>query len=360
MEDILIIFMEKLKSTLARIQPLKEEFFQKAQEKLDDLTKPQGSLGKLEDLAKRYAAITENLHPRIEKKIIFTFAGDHGIVEEGVSAYPKEVTAQMVLNFISGGAGVNVLARHVGADVVVVDIGVDHDFEPMEGLLIRKVGRGTKNSSKEPAMSIKEAVKAVNVGIDIADEYAGKGADIFGTGDMGIGNTTPSSAILAVITANPVDIVTGRGTGIDDKGLEKKIASIKKAISTNNPDPKDPLDVLAKVGGFEIAGIAGLIIGAAANRIPTVVDGFISTAGALLATEMNPLIKSYLFASHQSVEPGHQAMLEKTGLEPMLNLSLRLGEGTGAALGISLVEAGVKILTEMSTFGEADVDGSIT
>jgi len=351
--------MQKLKDTLAKIEPLKEEFFQKAQKRLDNLTKPQGSLGRLEDFAKRYVAITENLNPKIQNKFIFTFAGDHGVVEEGISAFPKEVTGQMVLNFIAGGAGVNVLARHVGAEVVVVDIGVAHDFEPTNGLLIRKIARGTQNMSKGPAMSIEEAINAINVGIDIANEYAGGGADIFGTGDMGIGNTTPSSAILAVITGEPVGRITGRGTGIDDQTLERKMGVIEKSISINNPNPKDPLDVLAKLGGFEIAGIAGLIIGAAANRVPTVVDGFISTAGALIATEINPLIKSYIFASHQSAEPGHRIMLERIGLKPMLDLSLKLGEGTGAALGISLVDAGVKILTEMATFGDADVEEAI-
>ncbi len=352
--------MQKLRDTLARIEPLKEEFFQKAQERLDNLTKPQGSLGRLEDFAKRYVAITENLDPKIEDKFIFTFAGDHGIVEEGISAFPKEVTKQMVLNFLAGGAGVNVLAKHVGVEVVVVDIGVDYDFGSLEGLLGRKVAGGTRNMARGPAMSVEEAVNAINVGIDLADEYAGKGADIFGSGDMGIGNTTPSSAILAVISGKPVRTVVGRGTGIDDETLGKKIEAIERAININSPNPADPLEVLTKVGGFEIAGIAGLIIGAASKRVPTVVDGFISTAGALIAVKMNPLIKPYLFASHCSAEPGHKIMLEKVGLEPMLDLSLRLGEGTGAALGINLVDAGVKILTEMATFAEADVEEAIT
>ncbi|MEW6616783.1 MAG: nicotinate-nucleotide--dimethylbenzimidazole phosphoribosyltransferase [Thermodesulfobacteriota bacterium] len=351
--------MQKLKDTLAKIEPLKEELFQKAQERLDNLTKPKGSLGRLEDFAKKYVAITRNLNPKIKSKFIFTFAGDHGIVEEGISAFPKEVTGQMVLNFITGGAGVNVLARHIGAEVVVVDIGVDHDFEPANGLLIRKIARGTKNMSKRPAMTMEEAINAINVGIDIANEYAAGGADIFGTGDMGIGNTTASSAILAAITGEPLSRITGRGTGIDDQTLMRKMGAIEKSISVNNPNPRDPLDVLAKLGGFEIAGIAGLIIGAAANRVPAVVDGFISTAGALIATEINPLIKSYIFASHASAEPGHNIMLDRIGLEPMLDLSLRLGEGTGAALGITLVDAGVKILTEMATFGDVNVEEAI-
>jgi len=352
--------MQRIGDTLAKIEPLREEFFEKAQQRLDSHAKPRGSLGRLEDFAKRYVAITENLKPRVVNKFIFTFAGDHGVVDEGVSVFPKEVTRQMILNFIGGGAGVNVLAKHVGVEVVVVDIGVDHDFGSLEGLLGKKVAFGTKNMSKGPAMSVEEAVGAINVGIDIAEEYAGKGADIFGTGDMGIGNTTPSSAILAVITGETVEMVAGRGTGIDDRTLGKKIEAIKKAISINSPNPKDPLEVLATIGGLEIAGIAGLIIGAASCRVPIVVDGFISTAGALIATEMNPLIKSYLFASHQSAESGHKIMLERIGLEPMLDLSLRLGEGTGAALGISLVEAGVKILTEMATFTEAGVEEAAT
>jgi nicotinate-nucleotide--dimethylbenzimidazole phosphoribosyltransferase len=348
--------MEKeLNRRLSRIEPIKESYLALAQARLDRLTKPLGSLGQLEEIAKRYVAIVENLSPKAEKKIIYTFAGDHGVVAEGVSAYPKEVTPQMVYNFLRRGAGINVLARHAGAQVVVVDIGVDHEFQPAEGLIIRKVARGTGNMARGPAMSREQALQAVFVGLEMADHAREQKADLVGTGDMGIGNTTPSSAILAALTGLPVSQVTHRGTGIDDATLGQKIQTIEKAIARNNPDPKDPLDVLAKVGGFEIAGIAGLIIGCASHRIPVVVDGFISTAGAMIAVSLNPEIKGYLFAAHQSVEVGHRFMWEYIGQEPILNLSLRLGEGTGAALAMFIIEAAVKVLTEMATFTEAGV-----
>jgi nicotinate-nucleotide--dimethylbenzimidazole phosphoribosyltransferase len=346
---------KELRERLAKIQPLKKQFFGLAQARLDRLTKPLGSLGQLEELAKRYVAIVEKVTLRIQQKLIYTFAGDHGVVAEGVSAYPKEVTPQMVYNFLRKGAAINVLANHVGAKVVVVDIGVDHEFEPLEGLIIRKVARGTGNISRGPAMSRTQALQAISVGLEMADHARNQAADLVGTGDMGIGNTTPSSAILASIAGLPVSLVTHRGTGIDDAALVQKIKTIERAIETNKPDPQDPLDVLAKVGGFEIAGIAGLIIGCAAHRIPVVVDGFISTAGAMIAVALNSRIKEYLFASHQSVEVGHQFMWEYIGQKPILNLSMRLGEGTGAALAMSIIEAAVKILNEMATFGEAGV-----
>ena len=348
--------MEKeLRVRLSSIQPLKKDFFFRAQTRLDRLTKPLGSLGQLEEMAKRYVAIVEEVNPRIQQKFIYTFAGDHGVVAEGVSAYPKEVTPQMVYNFLRKGAAINVLAGHVGAKVVVVDIGVDHEFEPLEGLIIRKVARGTGNLSRGPAMSRTQALQAISVGLEMADQARAQKADLVGTGDMGIGNTTPSSAILASMAGLPVSLVTHRGTGIDDATLMRKIQLIEEAIETNKPDPQDPLDVLAKVGGFEIAGIAGLIIGCAAHRIPVVVDGFISTAGAMIAVALNNRIKEYLFASHQSVEVGHQFMWEYIGQKPILNLSMRLGEGTGAALAMSIIEAAVKILNEMATFTEAGV-----
>jgi nicotinate-nucleotide--dimethylbenzimidazole phosphoribosyltransferase len=344
----------KLQEVIKKIQPVDTSRTNAIQAKLDNLTKPQGSLGRLEELAKKYCLITGKDNPRIENKIIFTFAGDHGVTEEGVSAFPKEVTPQMVYNFIRGGAAVNVLAKHVGARVIVVDMGVDHDFEAAEGLEIRKIGRGTRNMTKGPAMTRDEAERAVLAGIALVEKYR-DGLDLLGTGDMGIGNTTPSSAIVSVITGADPEKVTGRGTGIDDQSLRNKISIIKKAIAANNPDPKDALDVLSKVGGYEIAGIAGLVLGAAFYKIPVVVDGFISTAGALIAAELNPLVKGYIIAAHQSVEIGHRKMLEHLEQVPLLDLNLRLGEGTGAALGMSLVEAGVKILTEMATFANAGV-----
>jgi nicotinate-nucleotide--dimethylbenzimidazole phosphoribosyltransferase len=345
----------ELRERLATIQGLKKEFFAQAQERLDRLTKPRGSLGQLEEIARRYVAMVENIRPRIREKIIYTFAGDHGVTAEGVSAYPKDVTPQMVYNFLRKGAAINVLAGHAGAKVVVVDIGVDHTFEPAEGLVIRKVARGTGNIARGPAMSREQALQAISVGLEMADHAKSQKTDLVGTGEMGIGNTTPSSAILAALTGLPVNQVTHRGTGIDDVGLVRKVKIIEKALEVNSPDPKDPLDVLSKVGGFEIAGIAGLIIGCAGHRIPVVVDGFISTAGAMIAVALNSRAREYLFASHRSVEVGHQFMWEYIGQKPLLDLSLRLGEGTGAALAMSLIESSVKILTEMATFAEAGV-----
>lgn len=351
--------MDKLQNALHSIKPINEEYYRKAQQRLDYLTKPQGSLGRLEEFARRYVAITRNLNPRIDKKAIFTFAGDHGVAEEGVSAFPKEVTPQMVFNFLRGGAGINVIARHVDADVVVIDIGVDYEFDDAPGLVKKKVGRGTKNITKGPAMTREDAIKSLEIGIELAEEYALKGYRIFGTGDMGIANTTPSSAIVAAITGRPVEKVTGRGTGIDDKSFKKKVGVIKKALEINRPDPKDPIDVLSKVGGYEIAGIAGFIIGCASKKIPVVVDGFISTAGALIATELEPKIKDYIFMAHRSVEAGHQIVLERIGQRPFVDLDMRLGEGTGAAIGIGLVEIGVKVFTEMATFGDAGISEKI-
>ena len=330
-----------------------------AQKRLDNLTKPLGSLGRLEEFARRVVAITGDKMPVLDKKVVFTFAGDHGIADEGVSAYPKEVTPQMVLNFLRGGAGINVLARHAGADVVVVDIGVDYDFGDAPGLVSRKVVRGTANMHKGPAMTRAQAEQCLQVGIDLAREYAKKGYRIYGTGDMGIGNTTPSSAIASVLTGIPVRDVTGRGTGINDESFERKIAIIEKCIAQNRPDPKDPIDVLAKVGGAEIGGIAGLILGAASERIPVVVDGFISTAGAMIAYRIEPKTADYMFAGHSSVEIGQRTMLRKMGLSPILDFNLRLGEGTGAALAMTMIEAGTKIYREMATFGEAGVSDDI-
>lgn len=348
--------------TIRMIAPAKAELADEAQIRLDCLTKPVGSLGRLEEFVRRLVAITGNSMPVLDRKIIFTFAGDHGVADEGVSAYPKEVTRQMVFNFLNGGAAINVLARHAGAEVVVVDIGVDFDFEALREdaqtlvpFQIKKVVRGTKNMRKGPAMSRQEAERSIETGIRLAEEYAEKGYKIMGTGEMGIANTTPSSAIAAVLTGRSVTDLTGRGTGINDEALNNKIRVIEDSISVNKPDPNDPVDVLSKVGGAEIGGIAGLIIGAAAMKIPVVIDGFISTAGALIAHSLEPRTKDYMFAAHTSVEKGHKAMLERIGLKPILDLDMRLGEGTGAALAMLLIEAGLKIYKEMATFGEAGV-----
>lgn len=347
--------MSLFNETMERIEAVDPELLAQAQAVLDNKTKPLGSLGRLEEFARRYVAITADPEFELGAKVIYTFAADHGVVEEGVSLYPKEVTQQMVFNFLNGGAGVNVLARHVGAEVRVVDIGVDCYFGMVPDLVVRKVARGTKNLAKEPAMTREQAMDALEAGIGLAGFAKENGVTMLGTGDMGIGNTTPSSAIIAAISGRSVREVTHRGTGINDLALENKIRVIKQGLAVNKPDPKDPIDVLAKVGGLEIAGIAGLILGAAANRMPVVVDGFISTAGALIASEINPHVKDYMFAAHESVEIGHRFMLDHIGLKPILDLQLRLGEGTGAALAMGLIEAGVKIYKEMATFEEAGV-----
>ena len=351
--------MSLIEETIRKIMPLNNEYYAIAQRHLDNLTKPPGSLGRLEEFARRFVAITGNTNPVIDKKAIFTFAGDHGVTEEGVSAYPKEVTKQMVFNFLREGAGINVLARHAGASVVVIDIGVDHDFGNLERLVIRKVLNGTNNFAKTAAMSRQQAEKCIGIGIELANEYAQKGYNIFGTGDMGIGNTTPSSAIAALLTDRPVAEVTGKGTGITDESLKRKISVIEAAIKLNNPNPMDAIDVLSKVGGAEIGGIAGIVLGGAANGIPVVIDGFISTAGALIAHCIEPGVSDYIFAAHNSIEKGHTAMLQKLGLKPILNLDLRLGEGTGAALAMLMIEAGLKIYKEMATFADAGVSNEV-
>lgn len=348
--------MEKI-----HIEGTDEGLLNLATARLDSLTKPQGSLGRLEEFAKRIVAITgDSMPPLFGKKAIFTFAGDHGVVDEGVSLFPKEVTVQMVHNFLQGGAGINVLARHAGADVVVVDMGVDHDFDDDPGLIRKKVVRGTRNMRKGTAMTRDEAAQTIETGIALAKEYADKGYRLFGTGDMGIGNTTPSSAIAAVMTGASAAEVTGKGTGISDESLRHKITVIEDAIALNKPDPADPVGVLAKVGGAEIGGIAGFILGAASLRIPVVVDGIISTAGAIIAWSIAPAVRDYMFAAHNSVEKGHSVMLKKIGLEPVLDMGLRLGEGTGAALAMTLIEAGLKIYREMATFDEAGVSKELT
>ena len=345
----------QLRSVTGKIGVLDEELMRQTQVRLNRLTKPLGSLGRLETLAKQIVGITRRLRPTVEHKVIITMAADHGVVEEGVSAYPQAVTGQMVYNFLRGGAGINVLARHVGARVVVVDMGVAIDLTPHPDLVVKKIGYGTKNLAKGPAMKLKEAQRAIEGGREIVTREIEQGADIVGTGDMGIGNTTASSAIAAAMTGQPVRLVTGRGTGIDDAIYEKKLAVIQRALEVNHPDPADPLDVLAKVGGFEIAGLVGVILGGAAARRPVVIDGFISGAAALIATALEPCAKGYLIAAHRSQEPGHRMMLEHVGLQPLLDLDLRLGEGTGAALAMSLVEAACKVLNEMATFEEAAV-----
>jgi nicotinate-nucleotide--dimethylbenzimidazole phosphoribosyltransferase len=344
-----------MNDTIKRIQALDEGAMRIARERQDTLVKPRRSLGSLEDLSIRIAGITGNPMPKLKDRVIITMAGDHGVTDAGVSAYPKEVTAQMIYNFLRGGAGINVLARHVGARVVVVDMGVAADIEH-EQLIDKKIAYGTADMTKGAAMRYEDAVRAIEAGIEVFEhEAAEKGVDIVGVGDMGIGNTTPSSAITAVITGAPVSAVTGRGAGIDDATLRKKIEVIEEAIRVNQPDEKDPIDVLAKVGGFELGGMAGVMLAAAAHRIPILIDGFISGSAALVAYELAPVVKDYMIAAHRSVERGHSVVLDYIGLKPLLDLDMRLGEGTGAALGLSIAEAACKILNEMATFEEAGV-----
>jgi nicotinate-nucleotide--dimethylbenzimidazole phosphoribosyltransferase len=349
---------ELVRKTIQSVPALDPAWDARARLRLESLTKPLGSLGRLEEVAARIVTIREEEFPACSNKAIFTLAADHGVTEEAVSAYPKEVTRQMLLNFLSGGAAINVLCRHFGIDVVVVDIGVDADTSELPGLVKMKVARGTQNMARGPAMSRSQAYSALQNGITLAMRAEQEGRNLVGTGEMGIGNTTAASAIAAVLTGRPVAELTGKGAGLDEAGLQHKMQVIERALVVNRPDASDALDVLAKVGGLELAGLAGLTLGAAARRIPVVIDGFISTAAAAIAVAIEPRVRHFLFASHRSTEPGHAALLKYIGLEPLLNLDLRLGEGTGAALAMPLLEASVKLLKEMATFSSAGVSGS--
>ncbi len=347
--------MSLLSDTIARIAPLDAAAMEAARARQARLTKPHGALGRLEALSVQIAGITASPRPRLLRPMVVVMAADHGVARRGVSAYPAEVTPQMVLNFLAGGAAINVLARHVGAEVLVVDLGVAADLPPHPSLRDCKIGFGTADLSVVPAMTALQARAAVEAGIAVAAEVIDGGADLIATGDMGIGNTTASSAIVAAITGRPAAEVTGRGTGLDEAGLGRKVAVIAAALALHRPDPADALDVLAKVGGFEIGGLAGLMLGAAARRVPVLVDGFISGAAALLACGLAPAAQPFLIAAHRSVERGHRAIFERLDMEPLLDLGMRLGEGTGAALGVSLAQAACKTLDEMATFGEAGV-----
>lgn len=344
-----------LDETLKRIRPLDRSNENAAQQRLDSLTKPQGSLGRLEELARRIAVIQGQVPARLGRKLLFVFAADHGVTAEGVSAYPRDVTAQMTYNFLKGGAAINVLARHHGVDTEVVDVGVDHEFAAPRGLRNCKIRRGTANFARGPAMTRDEALRSVELGIELAREATTENIFLLGAGDMGIGNTSSATAILCTLTGIvPADAV-GRGTGIDDATLARKIAAIETGLQINRPDANDPLDVLAKVGGLEIGAMTGMILGAAAFRAPMVLDGFISCAAALLAQRFCPHVQDVLFASHLSAEKGHSLMVDELKLAPALDLQMRLGEGTGACLLMGLIEASVKIMGEMSTFESAGV-----
>ena len=344
-----------------RIRPLDGALFARTQALLDDKTKPRRSLGRLEELACRLAQIRGEEVPPAPKKAVVVMAADHGVAQEGVSAYPQEVTAQMVLNFARGGAAINVLARQADAEVVVVDMGVAALVDaPPGSLAIRscRIGAGTRNFVREPAMSRDQALRAIDAGARLATELASRGVTLIGIGEMGIGNTTSASALTAAFTGAPVGEVTGRGTGIDDAGWKRKVEVIERALALHRRDERDPLGTLAALGGFEIAGLAGVVLGAAAARVPVIVDGFISSTAALAATRLCPAAKSYLVPSHRSVEVGHRLVLKALELTPLFDLDLRLGEASGAALALPIFEAAARMVAEMKTFAEAGVSTS--
>lgn len=349
--------MSLLEHTIESIaKTLNRDALDAANDRLANQAKPAGSLGILEDISARLAAIKGTIDVHLANKRIVTCAGDHGVTEEGISLFPAEVTPQMVFNFAAGGASVNVIGRHAGAIVKAADIGVNFDFDPDLPIFHKKVRYGTANFTREPAMTREEAIASIEAGIEIVGELMAEApVDLLGTGDMGIGNTTPSSAIIAAFSGIPVEKLTGRGTGIDDVALKNKISVIQRGLDLHRPDPSDPLDILSKVGGLEIGGLAGLVLGAAAHGIPVICDGLISTAGALIACELAPAARQYLFASHKSVEIGHKYMHDRLGLTPLIDLQFRLGEGTGAAVCMELLDLSTRILADIKTFEEVGI-----
>ncbi len=346
---------QRLFERLYRLPTLDQQAMEQARAHQQQLTKPAGSLGRLEDLAIQLAGIQGTALPTIEQKAVVVMAADHGVTAEGVSAFPFEVTQQMVLNFLHQGAAINVLARLANARVIVVDMGVAGDLPPHPELISRKITPGTANIAKGPAMTRAHALGAIQAGIEIGDALIEQGVRLIATGEMGIGNTTSSSALTAVLIGTPVARITGRGTGLNDQQLQHKISVIEQAIAMKKPDRNDPLDVLRKVGGLEIAGLVGVIIAAATRRVPVLIDGFISSAAALVAVALKPELKAFLVGSHSSVEPGHQTILQHLEIMPLLNLQLRLGEGSGAALAMPILEAATRIQGEMTTFEQAAV-----
>ncbi len=350
----------QLKEIIEEIKPVDEAWIEKARARTAQLVMPTRALGRLHSIAEQLCGIRKSLSPSIENKAILIMAGDHGVVASGVSAYPQEVTGAMVQTFLSGGAGINAISRHTGVDVWVVDMGIIPEMEPGatpggERLIIQKIDRGTANFLEGPAMSRQMAEDAVMAGFRQAAKLFEAGIDMLGTGDMGIGNTTPSAAIGSVITGIDVPQMVGRGTGVDDAGFKRKIDVVRRGIQMNAPDKTDGLDVLSKVGGFEIGGIAGCILAGAYYRRPVVIDGFISTAGALVAHTLCPLVADYMIAGHCSEESGHKFMLEHLKLKPVLDLGMRLGEGSGGALAMGVVDCAVKVFKEVATFEEASV-----
>lgn len=350
--------VEKLWRTLKQIRPLDTTLAPRIQARLDRLTKPRGSLGRLEELALRCALIRGQERPLVHEKVLFVCCADHGVCEEGVSAYPREVTAQMVYNYLRGGAAVSVLARQGGVTVRVVDLGVDHDFLPdLPGLLQRKIERGTANFVKGQAMPSLSTVRAMEIGIELAATEVQAGAQLLGIGEMGIGNTTVATALLAALGDFDPEALAGIGTEVDEQTRRKKVEVVRRALARNHPRAADPLGCLARVGGYEVAGMVGICLAGAALRVPVVIDGFIATAAAWTAYALCPPAKEYFIFAHLSAEQGHARVLEVLGVRPLLNLEMRLGEGTGAVLGMSLVESAVRLLNEMATFDEAGVSG---
>lgn len=348
-----------LDTVISQISKPNQMAMQQARDHLQQLTKPPGSLGRLEELTVQLAGITGNYQATFPDKRVVVMAADHGVVEEGVSAFPQEVTAQMVYNFLQGGAAINVIARQAGAQVICVDLGVAADLNAVDGLFQKKVAYGSKNMRREPAMTMEQVREAIEVGVQTAFGLIENGANLLATGEMGIGNTTASSAVLAALTGRPVSEVVGRGTGITNEALDHKIRVIDESLQLHHPDIQDVYNVLHKVGGLELCGLAGLILGAAAKSIPVVIDGFISTVAAYCAVKMCPNAKYYLVASHQSEEPGHRLVLSELGLQPILYGEMRLGEGTGAALLFPTIDTIQAIMKEMATFTTAGVSGKV-
>ncbi len=348
--------MELLEKTIIAITALDSTSMDQAQKRQNQLTKPLGSLGRLEDLSVQLAGIRREFLPELKKRAIFTFAADHHVVfEEGIASAPMEITAQQVSNFSNGGGAVNALAKHCGAKVIVVDMGVATPYDRKDSVKNKFIAPGASNIAKGPAMSREQAVRSLEAGIEVVLEELNSGLHIIGVGEMGIGNTTPSSAIYSLYTGLSPQEITGPGAGIDGELLKKKVLVVEKALEVNKPDKNDAIDVLSKIGGFEIGAMAGAMLGAAANNIPVVVDGFISTAAAYLARNLNPLVDNYLILSHHSAETGYGHATGYLGKKPLLDLGFRLGEGTGAALGISLAVAASVALREIATFDEAKV-----
>lgn len=347
--------MELYKKIKAGIRPTYENSMKEAAERLDRLAKPIGSLGKLEDLAVKISGITGKQNNSFEKKVTIIMSADNGVAEEGVSSCPQSVTVSQTINFLRGLTGVCVLSKHAGADIRVVDIGVGSDME-YPGLVNRKIRKGTSNMAKGPAMSREEAVKAIETGMEMVSQLVKEGYSLFGTGEMGIGNTSTSSAVAATFLGCSVENTVGKGAGLTEEGYNNKKSVIKRAISLNKPDPEDPIDVLSKVGGFDIAGMTGCFLGAAYYRVPIVIDGFISAAAALAAYRINPLVKDFLIPSHCSEEPGYLLVMEEIGLSPMLQLNMRLGEGSGCPLAFNIIDAAEAVISQMATFEEAAIE----